>query len=247
MLCRLCERQKKLIEAHVIPRCLHAPLKTTNPMLTLSKDPSVHPRGSHTGEYDTSILCAECDNVLGQWDDYACDLLIYKVPEQKVQTRPNGQQYYFLRDYHYAQFKIFFLSVLWRMSISTRPMFQTVSLGPFESQLRQKLLHEDPGGAEDFAVFIYRYVDELGRSTMLGTRAERLEGIKVYNVGLPGYLAVVKVDDQRLPLPVGPLVLARGKPLTIGVRDMRREPESRFVKRIFANYSHRSSERNKRR
>jgi hypothetical protein len=69
----------------------------------------------------------------------------------------------------------------------------TVELGPFESQFHQKLLHEDPGGVEDFAVFIYRYVDELGRSTMLGTRAERLDGIKVYNVGLPGYLAVIKV------------------------------------------------------
>jgi hypothetical protein len=121
----------------------------------------------------------------------------------------------------------------------------TVELGPFESQFHQKLLHEDPGGVEDFAVFIYRYVDELGRSTMLGTRAERLDGIKVYNVGLPGYLAVIKVDGQRLPLPVGPLVLACGKPLTIGVRDMRREPESRFVKRIFTSYSRRSSERNK--
>ena len=95
------------------------------------------------------------------------------------------------------------------MSISTRPLFRNVKLGPFESQLRQRLLQKDPGVTEDFAVFIYRYVDEFGSSMMLATRPERLHGVKVYNVGLPGYLPVIKVDGQGLPLPVGPRAAAR--------------------------------------
>jgi hypothetical protein len=81
---------------------------------------------------------------------------------------------------------------------------------------------------------------------MLATRPERLHGVKVYNVGLPGYLAVIKVDGQGLPLPVGPLVLARGKPLFIGVLDMRKGAELPFVQQIFGNYIRRASARDKR-
>jgi hypothetical protein len=242
MLCRFCERQKKLIDAHVIPQCLYALRKDrTKPMFTLSKDPGVHPRRSQTGEYDQSILCADCDNKLGLWDEYACDLLVEKIPRQAVKTGPNGQQCYSLLSYDYDKFKLFFLSVLWRMSISTRPLFRNVKLGAFETQLRQRLSEKDPGVPEDFAVFIYRYVDEFGSGMTLGTRPERLNGIKVYNVGLPGYLAVIKVDGRGLPLPVGPLVLARGKPLFIGIRDMRKNSELPFVQRIVVgNYTRRN-------
>jgi hypothetical protein len=215
-------------------------------MLTLSKDLKVHPRRSHTGEYDRSILCADCDNVLGRWDEYACHVLVEKVARQPVKTGPNGQQCYSLLSYDYDKFKLFFLSVLWRMSISTRPLFRNVKLGPFESQLRHRLLRSDAGVTEDFAVFIYRHVDEFGSSMMLATRPERLHGVKVYNVGLPGYLAVIKVDGLGLPLPVGPLVLARGKPLFIGVRDMRKGAELPFVQQIFGNYIRRASARDKR-
>ena len=63
---------------------------------------------------------------------------------------------------------------------------------------------------------------------------------------LPGYLAVIKVDGLGLPLPVGPLVLARGKPLFIGVRDMRKGAELPFVQQIFGNYIRRASARDKR-
>lgn len=82
------------------------------------------------------------------------------------------------------------------MSISTRPSFRHVNLGPFEVQLRDKLLHNSAGEATDFAVFVYRYIDQFGSSMMIETRPTRLDGIKVYNVGMPGYLAVIKVDDQ---------------------------------------------------
>jgi len=212
-------------------------------MLTISK--RVPPRASHTGEYDRSILCADCDNILGEWDEYACDLLVHKVPAQSIKTRSNGQQIYVLPRYEYQKFKLFFLSTLWRMSISTRYAFRDVKLGSFEVDLRQKIFDRLPGESEDFAVFIYRYIDEFGSTMMLPSRPERLEGIRVYNLGLPGYIAVIKVDRKRLPLATGPLVLAPGKPLAIGVRDMRKSPELRFVQRIFSSQPRRDGARPK--
>jgi hypothetical protein len=72
---------------------------------------------------------------------------------------------------------------------------------------------------------------------MLETRPARLDGIKVYNIGLPGYIAVMKTDGQHLARPMSPLVLAPGKPLVIGVRDMRKESEFSSMKQIvLGNY-----------
>jgi hypothetical protein len=77
---------------------------------------------------------------------------------------------------------------------------------------------------------------------MIETRPTRLDGINVYNMGLPGYLAVIKTDNRDLPCPISPLVLAPDKPLIIGQRDMQRSPEFTFIERIFrANYSSRVS------
>jgi len=240
--CRLCLENKALIEAHIIPRCLYAPLKhASGPMMRISRDPGVPPRASHTGEYDTDILCTDCDNLFSPWDSYACDILLQQLPEQRIKVGPTGQRFYVVGDYDYTRLKLFVLSVLWRMSVSTRPAFRNVKLGPFEGQLRKRLLDKDPGTAKDFPVFIYRYLDDVGAFTILETRPERLLAMRVYNVGLPGYIGVVKVDRQPLPIAIGPLVLKPNGPLFIGLRDMQREPEWRLVQQIFGNQQPRSS------
>jgi hypothetical protein len=152
MICRLCQQQKPLIEAHIIPRCLHGPLKSgKGPMLRLSKNPSVYPRRSPTGEYDTFILCGSCDNLIGRWDDYACEILVSQIPAQPIKKDPttNRRQYY-LAYYDYHLFKLFSFSVLRRMSISTRPAFRHVALGPIEAQLHARLISQTAGSAEEF-------------------------------------------------------------------------------------------------
>jgi hypothetical protein len=141
MQCRLCELEKDLIEAHIVPRCLHAPLKNANgkPMIRLSKQPSIYPRSSHIGEYDASILCAECDGAFGEWDNYACTLLLKTIPKSAVIMLANGVRCNRVPSYDYDRFKLFLLSVIWRMSISARPAFRNVRLGPIEAQLRERL------------------------------------------------------------------------------------------------------------
>jgi hypothetical protein len=235
-LCRLCEQQKELIRAHIIAQCLYEPLKhQSGPMLSISREPRGYPKASQTGEYDPSILCADCDNSFSPWDNYAREMLHHDLPKQAVRSGPTGQQFYVVGKYDYARLKLFFLSVLWRMSISSRDAFREVNLGPFKGQIRAMLLSKDARATEDFAVFVFRYMDQVGSSTVLQTRPERLFGRRVYNVGLPGYIGVVKVDRQPIPIPIGPLVLNPNGPLVIGLRDMQKSPEWPLVQRIFEN------------
>jgi putative restriction endonuclease len=54
MLCRFCDEEKQLIEAHIIPRCLLQPLNVPpGPMVRVSKDS--YPKRLQTGRYDVAF------------------------------------------------------------------------------------------------------------------------------------------------------------------------------------------------
>ncbi len=155
MRCQLCGEDKKLIKAHIIPQCLYTPLKNpSGPIMQVFKTPDTPPRRTPTGEYDTGILCADCDNhKLGCFDRYAGELLLKNLD---VNTT---KKYYVVQEYSYSSLKLFFLSVLWRMSVSTLPSVKKVKLGPFEAQIRDMLLRKDAGPPETFPIVLHRYID----------------------------------------------------------------------------------------
>jgi len=118
------------------------------------------------------------------------------------------------------------------MSISKLPSFKQIALGPFEATIRRMLLEKNPGSTEEFPVFLVRLVDEVGSGTLRGTERRNREGVNVYDLGLPGYIAVVKVDKRPTPMPLGPRVLAPGQPLIIGLKHSNyslRDIKSKFL------------------
>jgi hypothetical protein len=228
--CQLCGEDKKLIKAHIIPQCLHMPIQSpypSEPMIQVFKNPAKYPKRTLIGEYDDNILCADCDNhFFGSLDEYAGKLLLQNIDMHTTQT------HYIVQEYDYSRLKLFLLSVLWRMSVSRRPSFAKVHLGSYEAQIRDMLLCQDPGPPETFPIFLHRYIDDIGAHCMVDTQPGRLKGLKVFNLGLPGYLAVIKVDQRPIPIAIGPEVLRPGAPLMVRLRRMDKEREWQFIKQI---------------
>jgi hypothetical protein len=219
MLCRFCEEDKKLIEAHIIARCLHEPMQhPSGPMVLVAKDPDSHPKRLRTGQYDGNILCADCDNRFSDWENYTARLLMKPAAYERFREAESHEDFYTIPEYDYVRLKLCLLSILWRMSISKLPSFKRIALGPFEGTIRQMLLDKNPGRTDEFPVFIVRLTDEVGSSTIRGTERWNRDGVNVYALGLPGYIAVIKVDSRPTPYPLGPRVLAPKQPLTIGVK-----------------------------
>jgi len=114
-----------------------------------------------TGYYDKDILCGVCDNeLIAGWERYASGLLYGKVPtghSQEFKVVP-GKGTVMQVQLHYAQFKLFVLSILWRAHISTNPFFAKVKVPEHEALLRHMLLSQDPGSEDQFrtAVFCIR-------------------------------------------------------------------------------------------
>jgi hypothetical protein len=144
MKCRLCEVEKgKLCRAHLIPESFYrfmypdGKVDSKKPLLKILSEVPYSVK-DNIGIYDESILCAKCDGFLGQLDDYGKNVLLDRNPvlihngEVEIFTIPNVDV---------AKLKLFFLSVLWRCSISNRSEVKHVSIGvKFENMLRDMLL-----------------------------------------------------------------------------------------------------------
>src|SRR5690242_7822849 len=126
----------------------------------------------------------------------------------------------------------FFLSVLWRMSVSIRPSFSMVRLGPYEAQIHDMLLRKDPGPSETFPIVLHRYIDDIGGHSMVGTLPGRQQDLKVYNVGLPGYLAIIKTDKRSIPAERSKVVLRPNAPLIVILDRINKNSEWKFIKQI---------------
>jgi hypothetical protein len=183
-------------------------------MMLLSK--GSYPKRLQTGEYDDTILCADCDNGFAPWEEYTAKLLMRSGAYNRFR-QTNYENFYIVTSYDYAGLKLCLLSILWKMSASNRGAFRSVRLGPFEAPIRQMLLDNNPGRADEFPITINRIVGEFDSNTLMGTVPIKDEGVNVYQLGLPGYVAFIKVDNRPTPKPIGNRTLAPNRSLVIGI------------------------------
>jgi|ERR1700674_33900 len=221
MKCRLCGEEKKLVEAHIIAKCLLTPLFVQGgPPRIFTKKQNTFPKRIPTGEYDNEILCGGCDRVFSPWEEYTADLLMRKnnVYAAAEEAGRRGEGLFKIDSYDYAQVKLCFLSILWRMSISKRPTFKEVALGAYEERIRAMLRSADPGPWNKLPILIYRLFDEWASGSMFGPMRNTTDGLNVYQIGLPGYYALIKVDNRPMKGIFPGVALAPDVPLCISLQ-----------------------------
>jgi hypothetical protein len=117
------------------------------------------------GEYDSDILCAECENQIlcKRYEDYAAK--VYQLIDSDSEsfdnikinhyTNVNGFTGIEVKNIDYTRFKLFLLSILWRASIAKRDFFKNVSLDyKHEEIIRLMLLDNNPKETVDYPCFI---------------------------------------------------------------------------------------------
>jgi hypothetical protein len=168
--CKLCGQEKSLLrKSHIIPEFMYASLFDEHHKLNLFA-PAQFAAGNRriarpsSGEYESGILCQECDNeLLGSLESYAyrsfyatdvdfSDKAIFEAGRTEM-----GIPLTRVTNVKYREFKLFLLSILWRASISTRPFFDEVHLGPYQEKVRQMLLTGDPGTQDLFPILLFSW------------------------------------------------------------------------------------------
>jgi hypothetical protein len=159
--CALCRTEQKLAHSHVWPEFMYEELyDETGRYISLNDDPRAPERPFQKGlrEY---LLCYACEQHLNRFETYSAKLL-RQLRQEPAHNRPG-----FHIDYEYPRFKLFGLSLIWRVHVASGPGFKSVQLGPVAEDMRRMLLHADPGPPERFPFAIARIDGSDMASTMM--------------------------------------------------------------------------------
>jgi len=226
MKCQLCGCDKKLIEAHVIPRSFHEPLKEGGQIpIIITNKPGVYPKKSPIGVYDKEIVCEECEAIFSPWDDYGHTFLTEEFEDARYIGSNGAKLAYNFGVCDYDKLKLFFLSVLWRAGVSKQQLFNKVQLGPYEEKLRQVILSKEAGGVEDFFVALSKFDAPANETGILNPDRTKYEGVNHYRLYLGGYMAIIKVSNQPLPTCFDGLYLAPNQDVFCLLRNFRESKE----------------------
>lgn len=105
------------------------------------------------------LLCAKCENQIGHYEDYARKALFAPncpIYEPNVPLAELG-------NLEYRPLKLFQMSILWRMAVTSDFYYMNVDLGKHEEKLRQSLLDEDPCEVWRYGTTLTTIINEQGK------------------------------------------------------------------------------------
>lgn len=153
--CKYCGKNKEPCKAHIIPKCFYPDY--ANKKYRILNPNTLQYKICQSGIWDDAILCSDCDNLLGKYDSEAyrvflsSNLETYKLaegPELKGYLIPGT-------GYNYKYLRYFFISLLWRASISNKQEFSDVKLGKYEN-IALKILKNEINNETLFRVIILK-------------------------------------------------------------------------------------------
>jgi hypothetical protein len=142
--CALCLQPKNLRESHIASKFLWKQSGVIGDKKKFSVTSPTHPDLSESNLQDglkEFLLCSKCEQQFSRYEDYAARKLFHDGGP--VKNRPDRHFVWPGLDYH--TLKLFQMSILWRMGVSSHPFYCNVELGRHEETLRRMLHAEDPG------------------------------------------------------------------------------------------------------
>jgi len=207
MICKLCLEDRKLIKAHIIPDFMFKSIYDEEHKLirTSISNPNSAKR-IPTGEYDPNILCADCDNRLSVYENYASKVFYYannlkgEKPEFIELVNQHGIRFTKVQNINYKLFKLFLLSILWRASVTNRPTFSDVKLpAEKEESLRQMIYSENPGEVHDFPCVVMTFLRTNMEHGFVGA-PRRFVGNKRVVFIIAGFMYTFYISEDDKPI-----------------------------------------------
>jgi hypothetical protein len=199
----------KLVNAHIIAKGFGRLIRGDGPNIRIAPE-NIGTARQQLGEFDSGILCADCDGILGRFDDYVIELCqkfdLHAKRSPDAFELPHADRELFVK---------FVLSVLWRASISNRPSVAVVNLGPYEKKFRDMIFSSRPvDELPEIEIILERYVAR-GNVDPAGfyfyPARFKMAGLNFYNFGVGGFRIRTKVDNRRLPQELRPFSLSSGR------------------------------------
>lgn len=148
MYCKLCSRERKLCQSHVVPESAYGPLYDRKHRFFEVANTQEKLRPLQKGLRER-LLCEDCEQHLNKYDRYFADVWY----QDGVAPKNALQELITIEGLDYHHFKLFHMSVLWRAGVASRDEFSQVQLGEHERILRNLILNDEPGSEREYPFF----------------------------------------------------------------------------------------------
>lgn len=154
MKCKLCQQERILKNSHIITEIFYEPIYDDIHRLTYSTIEPSKDKPIQKGIRE-KLLCEECEQKINEFEKHI-DRIWYKDKKVPFEFKDAVE---IIDGIDYKKFKLFHLSVLWRASASTIPVFKHVKLGLHEEKIRKMIWDENPGNEDVYPFYAYALVD----------------------------------------------------------------------------------------
>lgn len=180
------------IKAHLIPEAFVMEVKTDRgEQHLILHERLVRPDRSNTGKYDPDILCAECDNLLGNYEGYAHRLL----KRLRQNRAPTNATIVPIDQIDGDKMVRFAAGIAWKYAM-TRPEWGRISIGPYPAILGEIAFKGEPI-PPSVDVTMIRIVEMDGDAYYYRTPIpDRQEGINFVRFCVGGFVFFLKIDRR---------------------------------------------------
>lgn len=148
--CRLCRKHGTLRMSHIIPEFLYKPLYDSKHRLCRLSTGGRPARPYEQKGPRERLLCPECEGQFSTYERYARGVLYGGEPVDITTTNRTGME----MGVDYRRFKLFELSLLWRLGVTSLPDFKDAHLGCHERRIRRMLRDEKPGKTAEYGCIL---------------------------------------------------------------------------------------------
>jgi len=162
---------------------------------------SIHQKGIR--EY---IFCESCETLLSRYENYAAETIYGKNKRNKayiVNASETTDQQFFVYDYagfSYKEYKIFLLSLIYRILISSRFYSPTVSEDKIE-KLRAAIQSENPLDFDEFGcvVQVIKYKkNHIAKGFIIDPFLTKNEHSEILNILIDGFMYSYYLDSKNV-------------------------------------------------
>lgn len=221
MNCHLCKEHKELRRSHIVSEAFWTGIYNDKHLaLPISIEGSSTPIQKGIRE---KLLCADCEVKLSQWESILKKDLIDlgNLSSNFLSITKVKANIIKVENIRYTAFKLGVLSLLWRMSISSHPLYKGYDLGVYNEKIRLLLHQEITMPAWHFPIMISRY--ELNRKfspdIQMGFPKGRYDHFTVQTLMVWGHSFTIFVNDKQKPTLPKEIYLSESGEVYIDVRN----------------------------
>lgn len=228
--CRLCAKEKPLGKSHIIPKSFFERFQEGKmAAMLISNTQGIYPAKSRTGIYDPTILCLDCERKYFQEvDNYAAEILLNDTAKYfTTEVGPKGLTFMHSDKVDQHLLIRFFISVLWRASVSKNTFFKRVDLGPYEVDAAKVILHPDKAAPKIFSVLLTMWgdLDEKDSGLVMDPLKEKWYGVNSYRFYFGYFVAYIKVDQRDFTGVFEKIALGNSDTLQVIGRNLENSPD----------------------